>query len=82
MLDYQRNKKLLIPGWAGDLSDAEFQFIKDQLKGKARLRSKWGFTHDCKRIPEKKVRKTAMAEPQDCKNGNDSSDTIRQERLF
>ncbi len=82
ILDHQGNKKLLIPGWAGDLSYAEFHFIKDQLKGKARLRSKWGFMHDCKRIPEKKVREIALAEPQNCRNGDDSPDTIRQGRLL
>ena len=33
--------RLLIPGWAGELSDPELAFIEEQLRGSRRLSKKW-----------------------------------------
>jgi hypothetical protein len=38
-------KKLLIPGWSGEVSDAEAQYIAGELSKSARLRQAWGVCH-------------------------------------
>ena len=38
---YARN--MLEPGWAGELTEAEYLFIKEKLSRNRRLRTKWGF---------------------------------------
>lgn len=35
-------KKLLEPGWAGDISDTEAEYIAEQLTKSAKLRQAWG----------------------------------------
>ena len=53
-------RKLLIPGWAGDLSPEELAFIKDALKKDRRLRSKWAMGRRHGRVNDNKIRKVAM----------------------
>jgi len=36
------SRKLLIPGWAGEVTDAEAQYIGEQLSKSAKLRQAWG----------------------------------------
>jgi len=36
------SSKLLIPGWAGEVSDAEAQYIADELAKSQKLRLAWG----------------------------------------
>lgn len=35
-------KKLLIPGWAGEVSEAEAEYIAQELTKSAKLRQAWG----------------------------------------
>ena len=36
--------RLLVPGWAGELSDPELAFIEERLRGSRRLSKQWGIT--------------------------------------
>ena len=36
------DERLLLPGWAGELSDPELAFIGEQLRGSRRLSKQWG----------------------------------------
>ena len=36
------DQRLLIPGWAGELSDPEVEFIQERLRLSRRLSRKWG----------------------------------------
>ena len=53
-------KKLLIPGWAGELTDIELKFIKDKLRANPTLRQAWGFIHSRGfRISDRAIRERA-----------------------
>jgi len=52
-------KKLLIPGWAGELKRYELQYIKAELKKSPSLRVRWGFRRSAKRFSEKHIREVA-----------------------
>ena len=52
-------KKLLIPGWAGEIKPFELDYIKSQLRASPSLKRRWGFKPSAKRLPEKRIR--AMA---------------------
>ena len=34
--------RLLIPGWAGDLTDPELEFVEERLRRSRRLSKEWG----------------------------------------
>lgn len=53
-------RKLLEPGWAGELDTVELAYIKAQLKQSASLRRRWGFRPSAKRLPEARIRAVAM----------------------
>ncbi len=53
-------KKLLEPGWAGELSPEELEHIKKKLKPDKRLRAKWGFGKGKRRLSESKIRLVAQ----------------------
>ena len=53
-------KKLLIPGWAGELDTVELVYIKSQLKQSPSLRRRWGFRPSAKRLPENRIRSVAI----------------------
>lgn len=36
------SRKILIPGWAGELSDEEAVYLANKLTGSSKLRQKWG----------------------------------------
>ena len=36
-------RKLLKPGWAGELSNSEMEYIQQKLKKSPLLRRKWGY---------------------------------------
>ena len=36
------DERLLIPGWAGELTDPELAFIEERLRGSRRLSKQWG----------------------------------------
>jgi len=54
---YQR--KLLEPGWAGELKPYELAYIKSQLRLSPSLRRRWGFRPSAKRLSEKHIRAVA-----------------------
>ncbi len=57
--DFYR-KKLLIPGWAGELDSVELAYIKKRLFADRRLRAKWGFKRGTGRLSEEKIKMVAM----------------------
>jgi hypothetical protein len=52
-------KKLLQPGWAGELSSLELAYIKSQLKRSPSLKRRWGFKPSAKRPSERRIRAIA-----------------------
>ena len=58
LLDFYR-KKLLEPGWAGELSPDEFAYIKLQLRRSPSLKRRWGFRPSAKRLSESRIRTVA-----------------------
>jgi len=52
-------KKLLEPGWAGDLSPDEFAYVKSQLKKSPSLKRRWGFRPSAKRPSPNRIRAVA-----------------------
>ena len=52
-------KKLLEPGWAGELKPCELAYIKSQLKLSPSLRRRWGFRPSAKRLSERHIRAVA-----------------------
>ena len=53
-------RKLLEPGWAGELDRTELAYIKSQLRRSSSLRRKWGFRPSAKRLSEAHIREVAM----------------------
>lgn len=53
------HKKLLEPGWAGELSPDEFAYIKSQLRQSPSLRRRWSFRPSAKRLSESRMRAVA-----------------------
>jgi len=53
-------KKLLIPGWAGELDRVELNYIKSQLRQLPSLKRRWGFRPSAKRFSESRIRLIAM----------------------
>jgi len=52
-------KKLLEPGWAGELSPEEFAYIKSQLRQSPSLKRRWRFRPSAKRLSESRIRSIA-----------------------
>jgi len=52
-------KKLLEPGWAGELSPDEFAHIRSQLQQSPSLKRRWGFRPSAKRLSESHIRAVA-----------------------
>ena len=53
-------KKLLIPGWAGELKPDELKYIKSQLRVSPSLKRRWGFKPSARRLSEKRIRAVAI----------------------
>jgi hypothetical protein len=54
LLSFYR-KKLLEPGWAGELDTVEMAYIKSELRRSASLRRRWGFRPSAKRLSEHRI---------------------------
>jgi hypothetical protein len=52
---------LLIPGWAGELSDAEVEYIQEQLRLSRRLSRIWVITN--RGYSEEGIRRVALGGP-------------------
>ena len=57
-LEFYR-KKLLEPGWAGELCPDEFGYIKSQLRQSPSLKRRWGFRPSARRFNENHIRAVA-----------------------
>ena len=58
LLSFYR-KKLLEPGWAGELDSVEMAYIRSELRLSASLRRRWGFRPSAKRLSEFRIRTIA-----------------------
>jgi len=58
LLEYYKN--LLEPGWAGDLDNVEFAYVKSELIKSRMLKRRWGFRPSTKRLSESRIRTVAM----------------------
>jgi len=57
------DKKLLRPGWAGQLSDIEIEFIQRELKRSSQLWRRWGYKRALLKgvsIPATTIRRIAI----------------------
>jgi len=57
------DKKLLRPGWAGQLSDSEIEFIQRELKRSSQLWRRWGYKRAMLKgvsIPATTIRRIAI----------------------
>jgi len=52
-------KKLLIPGWPGELPPYEFAYVKSSLRQSPSLRRRWGFRRSAKRFYDARIRAVA-----------------------
>ena len=52
-------KKLLQPGWAGELPPYEFAYVKSGLVQSPSLKRRWGFRRSAKRFSEARIRAVA-----------------------
>ena len=55
------DERLLISGWAGELSDPEVEFIEERLRGSRHLSSQWGITN--RDYSEQGIRRVALGGP-------------------
>ncbi len=53
-------KRLLQPGWAGELDAVELAYIKSQLRQSPSLKRRWGFRPSAKRLSESRIRAVAI----------------------
>jgi len=53
-------KKLIYPGWAGELDRLELDYIRKSLMSDRRLRATWGFKRGTGRLSEEKIREVAL----------------------
>ena len=51
--------RILKPGWAGELSPKELEYVKSQLRQSPSLKRKWGFRPSAKRLSEGRIRAIA-----------------------
>jgi hypothetical protein len=59
LLEYYR-RSLLEPGWAGDLDNVEFAYVKSELTKSRSLKQRWGFRPSVRRLSEGRIRAVAM----------------------
>ena len=60
-LEIQRlcRRKLLEPGWAGELGRDELAYIKSELKKSPSLKRRWGFRPTARRFSESQIQAVA-----------------------
>ena len=60
-MDVREKRKLLIPGWAGELTMDEMRFIREKISGDKQLRREWCFRRgNGYRLSEDMIRHRAM----------------------
>ena len=59
-------EQLLEPGWAGELTESEFDYLEAKLKRYKRLRNKWGFQSEDDILSPEAIQTVAMSgDPED-----------------
>ncbi|MDA0770801.1 MAG: hypothetical protein O2821_11330 [Chloroflexi bacterium] len=59
-------EQLLEPGWAGELTESEFDYLESKLKRYKRLRNKWGFQSEDDILSPEAIQTVAMSgDPED-----------------
>ena len=59
-------EQLLEPGWAGELTESEFDYLEGKLKRYKRLRNKWGFQSEDDVLSPEAIQTVAMSgDPED-----------------
>ncbi|MBT4512821.1 MAG: hypothetical protein HOC20_11515 [Chloroflexi bacterium] len=48
-------RKLLLPGWPGEVNKEEHAYIKKNLQHNPRLRTRWGFTRGNARLSKAQI---------------------------
>jgi hypothetical protein len=56
---YFYRRKLIEPGWAGELNPDEFAYVKCQLRQLPSLKRRWGFRPSARRFSESRIRAVA-----------------------
>ena len=52
-------KRLLEPGWAGELDSVELAYIKSEVRRSASLRRRWGFRPSARRLSDFRIQAIA-----------------------
>jgi len=52
-------RKLVEPGWAGEINKVELTYIKSKLRQYPSLRRRWGFRSTARRLPAGRIRQVA-----------------------
>ena len=52
--------KLLEPGWAGELNNEEYNYIRENLKANPHLKTRWGFVVGRRKLSEERIRDVAL----------------------
>jgi len=52
-------RKLLMPGWVGEIDTVELDYIKSHLRQSSSLKRRWGFRPTAKRLSESYIRAVA-----------------------
>ena len=59
-------EQLLEPGWAGELTESEFDYVEGKLTRYKRLRNKWGFQSEDDVLTPEAIQTVAMSgDPED-----------------
>jgi len=74
-----RAVKLLIPGWAGDLTPEDLALLKAVLKRKPALRRRWGFKTS--RFSDAEIRKVALEGVDDPQKSTEAHHTPSETKL-
>ncbi len=53
-------KRLIEPGFGGELDNIEYEYVRDKLKRSNRLRTRWKFTKGSRRLSKAKIIHTAL----------------------
>lgn len=64
------DRRLLEPGWAGELAEGELAYIQRELLRDKALAYRWGFAPSAKTRPEAAIRRVAMWGDPDARSVN------------
>lgn len=70
MVEGRFDDRLLGPGWAGDISDDEVDFIQEELLRDKKLAYQWGFAPSRRTRPADAIRRVALEGDPERRNAN------------